>query len=75
TGGAMAAMVDTDSISEDVDPSKRRPDADDDDDDHGEEEVIESFGAEDAREEVPDRVKRKPRKKYRVKEVIKRRKI
>ncbi|NKM30119.1 Rne/Rng family ribonuclease [Rhizobium laguerreae] len=74
TGGAMAAMVETDSISEDVDTSKRRHD-DDDDDDHGEEEVIESVGAEDAMEEVPDRVQRKPRKQYRIQEVIKRRQI
>ncbi|QND39280.1 Rne/Rng family ribonuclease [Rhizobium leguminosarum bv. viciae] len=75
TGGAMAAMVETDSISEDVDTSKRRHDDDDDDDDHGEEEVIESVGAEDAMEEVPDRVQRKPRKQYRIREVIKRRQI
>ncbi|MGO8657017.1 hypothetical protein ACC771_15460, partial [Rhizobium ruizarguesonis] len=72
---AMAAMVETDSISEDVDTSKRRHDDDDDDDDHGEEEVIESVGAEDAMEEVPDRVQRKPRKQYRIQEVIKRRQI
>lgn len=75
TGGEMAAMVETDSISEDVDVSKRRHDDDDDDDDHGEEEVIESVGAEDAMEEVPDRVQRKPRKQYRIQEVIKRRQI
>ncbi|EJB03213.1 ribonuclease E [Rhizobium sp. BK619] len=75
TGGAMAAMVETDSISEDVDTNKRRHDDDDDDDDHGEEEVIESVGAEDAMEEVPDRVQRKPRKQYRIQEVIKRRQI
>ncbi|MGR9274399.1 Rne/Rng family ribonuclease [Rhizobium leguminosarum] len=75
TGGAMAAMVETDSISEDVDTSKRRHDDDDDDDDHDEEEVIESVGAEDAMEEVPDRVQRKPRKQYRIQEVIKRRQI
>ena len=48
----MAAMVETDSISEDVDTNKRRHDDDDDDDDHGEEEVIESVGAEDAMEEL-----------------------
>jgi ribonuclease E len=72
--GEMAAMVETDSISEDVDVSKRRNDDDDDDHDH-EEEVIESVGAEDAMEEVPDRVQRKPRKQYRIQEVIKRRQI
>ncbi|MBB3138050.1 ribonuclease E [Rhizobium pisi] len=75
TGGTMAAMVETDTISEDIDTNKRRHDDDDDDDDHGEEEVIESVGAEDAMEEVPDRVQRKPRKQYRIQEVIKRRQI
>ncbi|NLS03254.1 ribonuclease E/G [Rhizobium sp. P32RR-XVIII] len=73
-GGSMAAMVETDSISEDVDV-RRRNDDDDDDDHDQEEEVIESVGAEDAMEEVPDRVQRKPRKQYRIQEVIKRRQI
>ncbi|MBM7049592.1 MULTISPECIES: ribonuclease E/G [Rhizobium] len=73
--GEMAAMVETDSISENVDLSKRRNDDDDDDDHDHEEEVIESVGAEDAMEEVPDRVQRKPRKQYRIQEVIKRRQI
>ncbi|NTG48821.1 Rne/Rng family ribonuclease [Agrobacterium rhizogenes] len=73
--GEMAAVVETDSISEDVDVSKRRHDDDDDDDHDHEEEVIESVGAEDAMEEVPDRVQRKPRKQYRIQEVIKRRQI
>ncbi|NTF41707.1 ribonuclease E/G [Rhizobium rhizogenes] len=73
--GEMAAMVETDSISEGVDLSKRRHDDDDDDDHDHEEEVIESVGAEDAMEEVPDRVQRKPRKQYRIQEVIKRRQI
>ncbi|MDK1376161.1 MULTISPECIES: ribonuclease E/G [unclassified Sinorhizobium] len=74
--GEMAAMVDTDSISEDVDARRRRDDDDDDDDTHdGEKEIIESVGAEDAMEEVPDRHVRKPRKQYRIQEVIKRRQI
>ncbi|MBB3290324.1 MULTISPECIES: ribonuclease E/G [unclassified Rhizobium] len=73
--GEMAAMVETDSISEDVRSSKRRHDDDDDDDHDHEEEVIESVGAEDAMEEVPDRAQRKPRKQYRIQEVIKRRQI
>ena len=73
-GNEMAAMVETDSISEDVHVSKRRGDDDDDDHDH-EEEVIESVGAEDAMEEVPDRAPRRPRKQYRIQEVIKRRQI
>ncbi|OCJ18302.1 ribonuclease [Rhizobium sp. AC44/96] len=75
TGGEMAAMVETDSISEDVDARRRGGDDDDDDDHDHEEEVIESVGAEDAMEEVPDRVQRKPRKQYRIQEVIKRRQI
>ncbi|EUB94853.1 ribonuclease, Rne/Rng family [Rhizobium sp. CF080] len=78
TPGEMAAMVETDSISEDVDARRggRGDDFDDDDDDDNhEKEVIESVGAEDAMEEVPDRVVRKPRKQYRIQEVIKRRQI
>ncbi|MGQ3277238.1 MAG: Rne/Rng family ribonuclease, partial [Shinella sp.] len=77
-GGAMAMAVDTDEISEPTERKRgrRRRDDDDDDDHHGEEkEVIESVGAEDAMEEVPDRVQRKPRKQYRIQEVIKRRQI
>ncbi|EPE99262.1 Rne/Rng family ribonuclease [Rhizobium grahamii] len=74
SGNQMAAMVETDSISEEVDARRRSDDDDDDDHDH-EEEVIESVGAEDAMEEVPDRVQRKPRKQYRIQEVIKRRQI
>ncbi len=73
-GGEMAAMVDTDTISEEVD-TRRRGDEDDDDNHDGENEVIESVGAEDAMEEVPDRQIRKPRKQYRIQEVIKRRQI
>ncbi len=76
-GGEMAAMVDTDSISEETRGGRRGRDDDDDDDGHHEEkEVIESVGAEDAMEEVPDRqVNRRPRKQYRIQEVIKRRQI
>nr|WP_272214194.1 Rne/Rng family ribonuclease [Marinicella sp. W31]MDC2877675.1 Rne/Rng family ribonuclease [Marinicella sp. W31] len=57
----MAAKVDADTISEDVD---------DDDDDS-----VESVGAEDAMEEVPDNGHRRMRKQYRIQEVIKRRQI
>ncbi|MGA1801455.1 Rne/Rng family ribonuclease [Rhizobium sp. HT1-10] len=74
SSGSMAAMVETDEVSEDVRPSGRRGDDDDDDDNH-EEEIIESVGAEDAMEEVPDRAPRRPRKQYRIQEVIKRRQI
>ncbi len=74
--GDMAAMVEVDMISEDVSHDrKRRRDEDDDDDDDGEKEVIESVGAEDAMEEVPDRAQHRPRKQYRIQEVIKRRQI
>ncbi|MHB0954401.1 MAG: Rne/Rng family ribonuclease [Allorhizobium sp.] len=76
--GSMAAMVDMDEISEEAGGGRRgrSDDFDDDDDDHdGEKEEIESVGAEDAMEEVPDRVVRKPRKQYRIQEVIKRRQI
>lgn len=79
TPDVMAAEIDADTISEDFTPQRsrrgRRRDEDDDDDDHAEKEVIDSIGAEDAMEEVPDRVVRKPRKQYRIQEVIKRRQI
>ncbi|MDO6963047.1 Rne/Rng family ribonuclease [Rhizobium alvei] len=75
TPPAMAMAMDVESVSEDA-PRRGRDDDDDDDDDGDEEkEVIESVGAEDAMEEVPDRVSRKPRKQYRIQEVIKRRQI
>jgi ribonuclease E len=74
-GDEMAAMVDTDTISEEVDTDG--DDDDDDDDDHPhEKEEIESIGAEDAMEELPERrSSRRPRKQYRIQEVIKRRQI
>jgi ribonuclease E len=77
SGGTIAAMVEMDEISEEAGGRRGRNDDDDDDDDgHVEEkEEIESVGAEDAMEEVPDRVYRKPRKQYRIQEVIKRRQI
>ena len=56
----MAAAVDADTVSEDID----------DDDDS-----VESVGAEDAMEEVPEYNHRKARKQYRIQEVIKRRQI
>ena len=77
SGGTIAAMVEMDEISEEAGRRRGRDDdGDDDDDDHIEEkEEIESVGAEDAMEEVPDRIQRKPRKLYRIQEVIKRRQI
>ncbi|MBB4066738.1 Rne/Rng family ribonuclease [Gellertiella hungarica] len=75
TPGEMAAMVDSDSVSEEARPRHDDDEDDDDDADEGEKEVIESVGAEDAMEEVPDRIVRKPRKQYRIQEVIKRRQI
>lgn len=76
-GKTMAAMVDMDEISEEAGGRRGHDDFDDDDDgdNDGEKEEIESVGAEDAMEEVPDRVVRKPRKLYRIQEVIKRRQI
>ncbi|WP_457662016.1 Rne/Rng family ribonuclease [Sinorhizobium medicae] len=71
----MAAIVETNSISEDVDARRQRDDDDDDDNHDGEKEIIESVGAEDAMEEVAERQFRKPRKQYRIQEVIKRRQI
>jgi len=74
---SIAAAIDTDEISEAVTAKDVRgdePDASDDDDDEDENDPIESVGAEDALEEVPDRA-RKPRKQYRIQEVIKRRQI
>jgi ribonuclease E len=73
TPPAMAMVAHIDSVSEDA--RRRGGDDDDDDDSHEEQEVIESVGAEDAMEEVPDRVQRRPRKQYRIQEVIKRRQI
>jgi ribonuclease E len=75
TPPAMPMVADVDSISEDARRRGGDDDDDDDDDDVDEKEVIESVGAEDAMEEVPDRVVRKPRKQYRIQEVIKRRQI
>lgn len=70
---SMAAAIETDEISEAVDVKGRTSDeADPDEDD--EDDPVESVGAEDALEEVPDRA-RKPRKQYRIQEVIKRRQI
>ncbi|MCV3765177.1 Rne/Rng family ribonuclease [Rhizobium sp. TRM95796] len=75
TPPAMPMVADVDSISEDARRRGGDDEDDDDDDDIDEKEVIESVGAEDAMEEVPDRVVRKPRKQYRIQEVIKRRQI
>ncbi|MDF2374311.1 MAG: Rne/Rng family ribonuclease [Rhizobiaceae bacterium] len=67
---SIGADIETDEISENV--RRRRPA--DDDDDEDEDGSVESVGAEDALEEVPDRG-RKLRKQYRIQEVIKRRQI
>jgi len=70
----MAADVEADEISEPVAP-RRRKSKNDDDDASGDDESVESVGSEDAMEEVPSRSQRKPRKQYRIQEVIKRRQI
>ena len=69
----MAADVEADEISEPV--SRRKRKNRDDDDAANEDESVESVGSEDAMEEVPTRSQRKPRKQYRIQEVIKRRQI
>lgn len=69
----MAADVEADEISEPV--SRRRRKNNDDDDASSDDESVESVGSEDAMEEVPTRSQRKPRKQYRIQEVIKRRQI
>jgi ribonuclease E len=69
----MAADVEADEISEPV--SRRKRKSHDDDDASGDDESVESVGSEDAMEEVPTRSQRKPRKQYRIQEVIKRRQI
>jgi ribonuclease E len=69
----MAADVEADEISEPV--SRRKRKSNDDDDASGDDESVESVGSEDAMEEVPTRSQRKPRKQYRIQEVIKRRQI
>jgi len=72
----MAADVEADEISEPVAaPRKRKSKKDDDDDTSSDDESVESVGSEDAMEEVPTRSQRKPRKQYRIQEVIKRRQI
>ncbi|WP_339759104.1 ribonuclease E/G [uncultured Hoeflea sp.] len=70
----MAADVEADEISEPVAP-RRRKSRTDDDDASSDDESVESVGSEDAMEEVPTRSQRKPRKQYRIQEVIKRRQI
>ncbi|MEO4040335.1 Rne/Rng family ribonuclease [Hoeflea sp. CAU 1731] len=73
----MAAAIDADQVSETVRREPGVDDEDDGDDDASEDDSdrsVELVGAEDALEEVPDRV-RKSRKQYRIQEVIKRRQI
>ncbi|WP_375588756.1 Rne/Rng family ribonuclease [Hoeflea alexandrii] len=69
----MAADVEADEISEPV--SRRKRKGNDDDDASSDDESVELVGSEDAMEEVPTRSQRKPRKQYRIQEVIKRRQI
>ena len=73
----MSAEVEADEISEPAPARKgkgRNKDSEDDDA-SGDDESVESVGSEDAMEEVPTRTQRKPRKQYRIQEVIKRRQI
>ncbi|MBA69709.1 MAG: ribonuclease E/G [Rhizobiales bacterium] len=80
----IAAEVEADEISEPVERAPSDDDEDDGDNDdsengddngNGGKAKVESVGSEDALEEVPDRSRRKPRKQYRIQEVIKRRQI
>ncbi|MDP2119682.1 MAG: ribonuclease E/G [Hoeflea sp.] len=71
----MAADVEAEEISEPVSRRNRRNGNDDDDNGGGDDDTVESVGSEDAMEEVPMRSQRKPRKQYRIQEVIKRRQI
>lgn len=72
----MSAEVEADEISEPAPRrNKRRNGGGDNSNDDSEEDSVESVGSEDAMEEVPTRSQRKPRKQYRIQEVIKRRQI
>jgi len=71
----MAADVEAEEISEPVSRRKRRNGGGDNGHDDTEDDSVESVGSEDAMEEVPTRSQRKPRKQYRIQEVIKRRQI
>lgn len=76
----MAADVEAEEVSEPA-PRRSRKGRNDDDaqnsDDNGgsDDDDVESVGSEDAQEELPTRAQRKPRKQYRIQEVIKRRQI
>ncbi|MCY0094693.1 Rne/Rng family ribonuclease [Hoeflea ulvae] len=74
----MSADVEADEISEPAPRRKRRSSSNgngDNGNDDSDEDSVESVGSEDAMEEVPTRSQRKPRKQYRIQEVIKRRQI
>lgn len=78
---SMAADVEAEEVSEPAPRRKRRSRKDKDEDNNASEDNgsddddVESVGSEDALEEVPSRSQRKPRKQYRIQEVIKRRQI
>ncbi|MFL5315296.1 MAG: ribonuclease E/G, partial [Microvirga sp.] len=59
---------------EDHGPATEGDEAEDDDEDDAEEEVVESVGGDDVLEEVPERPFR-PRRQYKIQEVIKRRQV
>ncbi|ABE39672.1 RNAse E [Rhodopseudomonas palustris BisB5] len=61
-------LIDSDADSEGDD------EADDEDDDEAEEDIVESVGGDDVLEEVPERAFR-PRRQYKIQEVIKRRQV
>jgi len=88
-GRSMAAIIDADVISEDARQNRdqngdadRDDDGEDDDndgngdaDDEDNGSRVDLVGAEDALEELPERADKRPRKQYRIQEVIKRRQI
>ena len=80
TPTTMAAEVDAEEVSEPVARKRRSRKKDDEEAGDGPAEVasdenVESVGAEDALEELPTRSTHKPRRQYRIQEVIKRRQI
>ena len=61
-------------VSDRAEPAAEQHDDDEDDGDDAEEEVVESVGGDDVMEEVPERAFR-PRRQYKIQEVIKRRQV
>ncbi|BAR61654.1 ribonuclease E [Bradyrhizobium diazoefficiens] len=69
-----AAGESTEALHHDADAAAEDDDDEDDDGEEAEEEVVESVGGDDVMEEVPERTFR-PRRQYKIQEVIKRRQV